>query len=302
MTRFQAALVINGVLLGVLGVFALNLSVADAQSASTSPRVPSINVTGTGTATKFSATAASGANGLELQTSGARADFGAGASDYVSSNGTTVTAAGPWAMASSLTFNTTTTNANQIILPVNTRICLWADCSVYLMGNAGADLHAQSIGRILTNGLDLGNKDLTVYTCSSQYENTLIGDTLRGANTGSVTNTCRCRSNGSNTFAYQNMKTGWVGTSTTCPSDESASVSGALNFAEIAAQSCAETTLALTGAVATDKVSCQWPTALEAGLIGTCKGGTDVITFRLCNPTSGAIDPASQTFGATVIR
>lgn len=43
----------------------------------------------------FSSNAASGANGLAFTTNGARFDFGSGASDYASSDGTTVTFAGP---------------------------------------------------------------------------------------------------------------------------------------------------------------------------------------------------------------
>lgn len=54
----------------------------------------------------------SGSNGFACTTNGCRFDFGAGASDYFSSNGTTVTAAGPFA-ASGLT--TSTLDASGII-------------------------------------------------------------------------------------------------------------------------------------------------------------------------------------------
>ena len=47
------------------------------------------------TGPSFTATAASGNNGLACQQNGCRVDFGAGASDYASSDGTTVTFAGP---------------------------------------------------------------------------------------------------------------------------------------------------------------------------------------------------------------
>lgn len=53
------------------------------------------------TGTSFTASAGSGSNGLAVSTSGARVDFGAGASDYASSDGTTVTFAGPLASSSS---------------------------------------------------------------------------------------------------------------------------------------------------------------------------------------------------------
>jgi hypothetical protein len=63
---------------------------------------------GTGgiTATQIiSSTVASGNNGLAVTQNGARIDFGAGASDYASSDGTTVTFAGPVRAASSLGVN-----------------------------------------------------------------------------------------------------------------------------------------------------------------------------------------------------
>lgn len=53
-----------------------------------------LTLTGTSTAVKFSSTAGSGSNGFENTVNGARVDFGAGANDYASSDGTAVTFAG----------------------------------------------------------------------------------------------------------------------------------------------------------------------------------------------------------------
>ena len=55
------------------------------------------------TAVNYTANAASGTDAFKVATNGARIHFGAGASDYASSNGTTVTFAGPLTTAS--TFN-----------------------------------------------------------------------------------------------------------------------------------------------------------------------------------------------------
>ena len=91
--------------------------------------------------------------------------------------------------------------------------------------------------------------------------------------------------------------TAWTAFSTTL------SVSGTQDVGSVAASTCSEFTQALTGAVATDKVACAWPTGIETGLTLACRGGTNIITYRLCNvQTVTAIDPASGTYGASVIR
>lgn len=59
---------------------------------------PVVNI---GTGVGFSSAAASGTNALSVVTNGGRVDFGAGTSDYASSDGTTVTFAGPVASAAS---------------------------------------------------------------------------------------------------------------------------------------------------------------------------------------------------------
>lgn len=55
-------------------------------------------VANTSTGVGFTSAAASGTNGFACSTNGCRFDFGAGASDYASSDGTTVTFAGPTAI------------------------------------------------------------------------------------------------------------------------------------------------------------------------------------------------------------
>jgi hypothetical protein len=60
----------------------------------------------------FTSSIASGSNAFGVLTNGARTDFGAGASDYASSDGTTVTFAGPLAASS---YNTITMGSNQTV-------------------------------------------------------------------------------------------------------------------------------------------------------------------------------------------
>ncbi len=76
-----------------------------------------------------------------------------------------------------------------------------------------------------------------------------------------------------------------------------------IDFASIAAQTCINNTITVTGAVANDAVAVGAPTAIEAGLsISGYVSVADTVTVRLCNVTSGAVDPASATFRASVIR
>lgn len=79
--------------------------------------------------------------------------------------------------------------------------------------------------------------------------------------------------------------------------------SAALDFASIAAQACAELTIAVSGASASSPIAPSWPAALETGLVGNMRiSAANTVTVRLCNVTSGAIDPASGTFAGRVIQ
>ncbi len=78
----------------ILAVFAVPFALA-------SPYVLNNNVVGDGT---FSSSIASGSNAFGVITNGARIDFGAGASDYANSNGTTVSFAGPVTVTGAVTF------------------------------------------------------------------------------------------------------------------------------------------------------------------------------------------------------
>lgn len=70
------------------------------------PYVLANNVIGDGT---FSSSIASGSNAFGALTNGARIDFGAGATDYASSNGTTVTFAGPTGSVGGITLGDAST-------------------------------------------------------------------------------------------------------------------------------------------------------------------------------------------------
>lgn len=81
-------------------------------------------------APSFTATVASGNNGLACQQNGCRVDFGAGASDYASSDGSTVTFAGPVGATSVTT--SAASGAAAISVVSGSKICLDATCTRYL--------------------------------------------------------------------------------------------------------------------------------------------------------------------------
>lgn len=79
--------------------------------------------------------------------------------------------------------------------------------------------------------------------------------------------------------------------------------SASLDFGTIAANTCAELTITATGAQANDPVVPSWPAGLEAGLVGLMHvTSADTVTVRLCNVTTGSVDPASHTFAGRVVR
>lgn len=61
-----------------------------------------LTLSGDMVAASYTATATAGQNAIAVQNTGARVDYGAGASDHASSDGTTVTFAGPLATSSNL--------------------------------------------------------------------------------------------------------------------------------------------------------------------------------------------------------
>jgi hypothetical protein len=77
-----------------------------------------------------------------------------------------------------------------------------------------------------------------------------------------------------------------------------------INFAAVPTGTCsADQTFTLAGAAIQDAVVPGWPAGLEAGLLGIMRvSASNTIAVRLCNLSGSAIDPASATFRATIIR
>jgi hypothetical protein len=81
------------------------------------------------------------------------------------------------------------------------------------------------------------------------------------------------------------------------------SATATLDFPSIGSNDTETLTITVTGAVAGDSVFLGCPAGLDAGLV-FCASVTaaDTVTVRMHNSTGGAVDPASATFRATVIR
>jgi hypothetical protein len=76
-----------------------------------------------------------------------------------------------------------------------------------------------------------------------------------------------------------------------------------LDFGSLAQSTCGELALPLPGAATADSVAPGWPNTLDTGLIGTMfVSAPGNVTVRLCKITGGSVDPANQTFRATVVR
>lgn len=76
-----------------------------------------------------------------------------------------------------------------------------------------------------------------------------------------------------------------------------------LDFPSIAAGATANLTITVSGAAVGDSVHLGPPATLEAGLVATAYvSAASTVTVRLANVTTGAIDPASATWRATVMR
>ncbi|MGD0200089.1 MAG: hypothetical protein ABSD27_04990 [Bryobacteraceae bacterium] len=82
------------------------------------------------------------------------------------------------------------------------------------------------------------------------------------------------------------------------------SAAAALDFPSIPSGACsADQTLTVYGAVSGDAVAPGWPAVLESGLIGLMRvSAADTVAVRLCNLSGAAVDPASRTYRATIIR
>ena len=78
--------------------------------------------------------------------------------------------------------------------------------------------------------------------------------------------------------------------------------SATLDFG-LGANSCQILTFSFPGAVVGDSVIGAWPADMSLGIIPRILiSASNTAQIQLCNVTSGAIDPPSRTYGATIVR
>lgn len=169
-----------------------------AQTCSAAAVVSSGAVSGTTfTGTSFTASAGSGSNGLAVSTNGARIDFGAGASDYAASNGTTVTFAGPIASSTSGsgTFSATAASgSNGFVMESGARLCYSGSSCVIRSTTDGSDVFFTSSNLRITGSNYYAVKQILPVTSAIDFNVTTLtcsdssGITVTGAADG---NFCR---------------------------------------------------------------------------------------------------------------
>lgn len=98
----------------------------------------------------------------------------------------------------------------------------------------------------------------------------------------------------------QGVKIGTTGTALT----KIATYTASLSPAQVAANTCAEQTFAVTGISTTDIVFVNKPTAQAGlGVAGVRASATDQVAINFCNATASPITPtATQTYSFGVIR
>jgi hypothetical protein len=131
----------------------------------------------------------------------------------------------------------TVDGTGNVAVQTGSKLCLDASCTVNLLGNGSATLTSTAgIVPSTNNNVSLGVSGkvwseiystkfaatpATLLTCNSTQEGTLSTDGTSGAATGNPTSSCICQSNGSSTYAWKNVTTGAIGTTTTCPATQS---------------------------------------------------------------------------------
>lgn len=80
-------------------------------------------------------------------------------------------------------------------------------------------------------------------------------------------------------------------------------IASTVDLAEIAANTCLDTTITLAGAAAAAGCVVGAPATLEAGLTQMCfVSGANLVKLRTCNVTVGAVDAASHSYSVRVFN
>ena len=128
--------------------------------------------------------------------------------------------------AGTLDITSTTAANNAITIPTGTFLCLNGHtCTVYFENTSSTLLTISSTAVTVTGKLTAGgvlgspglnNQPTSLPTCSSTNEGFQYWDSTSGIATGHRTRLCLCTSNGSSSYAWQNIVSATVGNATTC--------------------------------------------------------------------------------------
>lgn len=148
---------------------------------------------------------------------------------------------------------------------------------------------------------------VNLYGCTSTNTWTLQGDGGGGGGGTPGGSSGQIQYNNGGAFGGYSLSTGLevsssnlrVNTTTVAPMPLYGSA--AIDFSSISGQTCATSTVTVTGANAGDPAYLQLPSGFSGDLNANVRiSATDTATIKVCNPTSGSIDPASGTFGVIV--
>jgi len=238
--------------------------------------------------------AASGSNGLSLTQNGARIDFGSGANDYATSDGTTVTFAAPVSTgaitAPGLTLQDITPSlaiTGQTSATLRWNITGGASidgdigaqsCSLYGYGPTGSQWYLDSDDSVV-GGMSLLRLDTQVGGHSMVIEQTGALSQISPATTLVIAGGLQVSSNGT-------------------PISGSHRGTLTVDLASIAAGACAaDQEITVTGAVTGAECIKGFPSTIPASLIGDCYvSAANTAQLRVCNNSAGAVDPPSLTY------
>lgn len=196
------------------------------------------------------------------------------------------------------------------------KLFMWSDGTSWLFPDRGAGSEGTVVSNsgagtaLLKTGTNVTAKTLVA---GANITLTSATDTITIAATGSGSgspggSSGQLQYNSSGSFAGATVGNGLVFSSGLLSVDpltvpEILTNAATLNFGVIAASTCAEQTITLTGAASNDFPGVGPPSDLDAGVITSAYvSATNTVTIRLCKITSGSTASINKNFRVTVVR
>lgn len=249
---------------------------------------------------------------IDLKSQSKAVDFGQAASTVPSKTGTVLPAV---CGVGEMFFKTNATAGQNLYLCVgtNTWLALSGGASS-VFGRTGAIL-AQEGDYSLTQMSDVSAKQVNAATVQMFGGGPVnANDCAKFDATGNIVSAGAACGSGSGGGGSTNLSGGagivltTAGASTTVALDTAvvpSFLSGqtTLAFSSLAAQSCSELSMTVSGAAENNSIAPGWPINLPAGLSGTMfVSAADTVRVRLCNSTAAAVGISTSVFRATILR